>query len=164
MKVIVGLGNPGIEYQRNRHNVGFIILDSFAKIHDISWSEEKKLLAQVAKSSELLLVKPTTFMNSSGDCVSKIMSYFKLGTEDLIVVHDDVDLDFGKVVSKKGSGSAGHHGIEDIIQKIGTQEFLRYRVGIGRPENSSFDVSDWVLSDLSDSEYEKIKNIPLLIS
>ncbi|MFA6982289.1 MAG: aminoacyl-tRNA hydrolase [Patescibacteria group bacterium] len=164
MKIIVGLGNPGKQYEKNRHNVGFMLLDDYVSKKNLSWSEEKKLQGEVSKHEDLVLVKPDTFMNASGDCVSKVLSYYKVGLDDLVVIHDDVDLEFGKTVFKKGSGSAGHHGVEDIILKVGSQDFWRYRVGVGRPENVDLEVSDWVLSDLSSAQLDDIRNIPFPIS
>ncbi len=162
MNVIVGLGNPEDKYKNNRHNVGFILLDLFAKKHSMLWNYEKKFDAQVCRyEDKLILIKPQTFMNNSGDSVQKILDYYKKDHSHLLVVHDDVDLPFGKVKITKGSSSAGHHGVEDIIKKVGTLDFGRLRVGVGRPANNKMDVADYVLSDFTPEELEFIRLIDL---
>lgn len=164
MKLLVGLGNPGDKYKDTRHNVGFILADEIAKDLDAAWSFEKDFNAYVAKSPTLILVKPQTFMNDSGTSVSKVLAYYKLALDDLIVINDDVDLPFGEVRYKKASGSAGHHGVEDIIEKLGSKEFWRYRVGIGRPENKDHDIYHFVLGAFSAESLEFLKSKALELS
>jgi PTH1 family peptidyl-tRNA hydrolase len=162
MKLIVGLGNPGKKYQKCRHNMGFILLDKFAKEKGLKWRNSSKFESEISEYGDAILVKPQTFMNNSGDAVSKLMNFYKISAEDLIVVHDDVDIPFATVKKQKGKNAAGHHGVEDIIQKIGTKEFWRIRVGVGKPQNKDIPVDSWVLQDFSDGELFEVKSIDLL--
>ena len=166
MKIIVGLGNPGMEHQKNRHNTGFIVLDKYAESLGLKWENSSKFDSEIIVQKNFLLVKPQTFMNKSGNAVSKILSYYKVDPKDLIIIHDDVDLPFLCIKKQFGAGPAGHHGIEDIIEKLKTQNFWRTRVGLGRPDGEIL-VEDWVLHDFSDGELEKITQldvgIPTLI-
>lgn len=157
--IIVGLGNPGKRYVSTRHNVGYILLDLLAKKQNCSWKFNEKLFGYIAlaKASDSLLVKPSTFMNSSGSCVQAILTYYKIPPENLIIVHDDVDLPAFEVRDSFASSSGGHHGVEDIIERIGTSKFRRIRVGIGRPENKSYNVEDYVLSNFSSLDLEKLR-------
>lgn len=166
MKLLVGLGNPGDKYRNNRHNIGFIVLDAFAQSKGLSWSVNKKILSEVAvlKDDGLILVKPQTFMNESGDAVAKALAYLSIQPSDLIVVHDDVDLEPLQFKISRNSSSAGHHGVQDIIDKLGTQDFTRLRVGIGRPvvtvdgaTRTVFDVEKYVLQDFTDPQLEVVK-------
>ena len=128
MKLIVGLGNPGEKYTNTRHNAGFIFTDHLSDVLGLSWAFEKKLDAEVAKDSKFVLAKPQSSMNNSGTAVAKVLSYFKIPVDNLVVVHDDVDLPFGEYRLKKGSGSAVHHGVIDIMEKRDTQNFWRLRI------------------------------------
>lgn len=161
MQLIVGLGNPGDKYKKQRHNVGFMILDRFVKENDLEWGSNSKLKSQVTKFEGKILVKPQTFMNNSGDAVSLVSNFYKIGPEDITVIHDDVDLPLGQIKRQFNVGAAGHHGVEDIILKLGTKEFNRIRIGIGRPQNPNILVEDYVLMDFSDEEFLKIKEISL---
>jgi PTH1 family peptidyl-tRNA hydrolase len=156
MKLIVGLGNPGKKYKNCRHNTGFILLDKFAEENDLKWRKSSKFESEISEFGDTILVKPQTFMNNSGDAVSKLMNFYKISPEDLIVIHDDVDLLFGTVKKQKGKNAAGHHGVEDIMEKIGTKDFWRIRVGVGKPENIDTPVDVWVLQDFSDGEFDEI--------
>jgi len=162
MKIIVGLGNPGLEYSKTRHNVGFIILDFFASKKGLEWSNEDKFNSVIAKGEGFILVKPTTYMNNSGDAVQKLLNFHKLDTSELLVVHDDVDLPFGVIKTSKDSQAAGHHGVLDIINKLSSKDFYRLRFGIGRPEDRKFDVSDYVLSKFTQEEFDFISKFDLL--
>lgn len=162
MKIVFGLGNPGKEYERARHNVGFILLDKYAEDKGLKWLKEGKFKALTAKDGDMLLVKPQTFMNNSGDCVSLVVNYYKATPEDILVIHDDVDLEFGRTKKQLGGGSAGHHGVEDIYKKLGTDGIWRFRVGVGRPDNAGFDVTDWVLSPFSEEELSTIIKLNFL--
>jgi len=159
MKIIVGLGNPGNQYKKYRHNTGFILLDKLAEEQGLKWEKSPKFESEIAECDDFILVKPQTFMNNSGDAVSKLLNFYKISPDDLIVVHDDVDLNFGTVKKQKGKNPAGHHGVEDIIEKIGTKEFWRIRVGIGKPENKNMPVDKWVLQNFQENELEKIKEL-----
>ncbi|MFC1621816.1 aminoacyl-tRNA hydrolase [Patescibacteria group bacterium] len=160
MRLIVGLGNPGEKYKKNRHNLGFILLD---EISGLRWHQNNKLVGEVCTISKdpynNVYVKPQTFMNKSGDCVSRALNYYKVNPQDLIVIHDDVDLGFGVVKRQFGSGSAGHKGVESIIDSIKTKDFWRVRVGIGRSQNPNVETDDWVLTNFSNEELEKIKSL-----
>lgn len=135
MRLIVGLGNPGGEYKDTRHNIGFMVVDKLAKelgSGGIVWQEEEKFKSTVAKFGDVLLVKPVIFMNNSGIAVSSVMRFYKCEPSDVWVVHDDIDLPLGKIRIRSGGGSAGHNGIESIIKELGTDQFTRFRLGIGR--------------------------------
>lgn len=156
MKLVVGLGNPGEKHSKQRHNVGFIVLDQFAKGNELSWESNSKLKSEIIKVKDTVFVKPQTFMNNSGDAVFLVSNFYKISPEDITVVHDDVDLPFGEIKKQFNVGPAGHHGVEDIILKLGTKEFNRIRVGIGRPGNTSIPVDEYVLMDFNSSEVLKI--------
>jgi PTH1 family peptidyl-tRNA hydrolase len=139
MKLIVGLGNPGKKYTKTRHNVGFLVLDEIfeqvAKESDISgWELSKKFNAEIAgyteKGEKVILAKPMTFMNASGQSVGLLAHYYKIPPQDIIVVHDDKDLKLGEIKFQKDKGHAGHNGIRSIIESIGSQNFERVRIGI----------------------------------
>ncbi|OGI09105.1 MAG: aminoacyl-tRNA hydrolase [Candidatus Melainabacteria bacterium RIFCSPLOWO2_02_FULL_35_15] len=159
-KLIIALGNPGNEYENTRHNVGFAVLDAFGEKYKILGKEEKKLLSWCGKEKieiekenhEIILAWPTTFMNHSGDAVIKLLNWFKLESSDLIVVHDDVALNLGKIRINFNSGAGGHHGIESIIRMLGgNQEFTRLRIGIG-PDPGGDIRADYVLRKFSKEE------------
>jgi peptidyl-tRNA hydrolase, PTH1 family len=135
MKLIVGLGNPGGEYQNTRHNIGFMVLEKISKeltMEAISWQNDPKHRALIAKIGDLLLVKPQTFMNKSGDCVKSIMDFYKLEPSDIWVIHDDIDLPLGKIRIREQGASGGHNGVDSIITAVGSDKFIRFRLGIGR--------------------------------
>jgi len=135
MKLIVGLGNPGGEYKDTRHNIGFMTVEKLAKeLGDKTgvWEEKEKFKSAVCKISDVLLVKPVIFMNNSGIAVSSIVNFYKLKPEDVIVIHDDIDLPLGKIRIRMGGGSAGHNGVDSIIKELKTDAFLRIRLGVGR--------------------------------
>ncbi|MDO4874170.1 MAG: aminoacyl-tRNA hydrolase [Candidatus Gracilibacteria bacterium] len=154
MKIIVGLGNPGNQYRETRHNVGFLMaefLRSEWDFSDFSDSNFEALIAEKNISGEkILLVKPMTFMNLSGNAVSKIMNFYKIPLENLLVISDDIDMDFGKIRLREKGSHGGQNGLRDIIAKLGTDEFARLKIGIGRDER--FAVADWVLSKFSSDE------------
>jgi PTH1 family peptidyl-tRNA hydrolase len=165
MKLIVGLGNPGRAYTRHRHNVGFMALNHFARVQGIKF-DKKKGLARIGKGkaggSELLLARPQTFMNDSGRSVSRLVERFEIDHNDLIVIHDDLDLPLAKIRLSHGSSSGGHKGINSIIQETGTRDFIRVRIGIGRPNkalSSEEDVINYVLSDFTPHEKRAIAEI-----
>lgn len=161
MKLIVGLGNPGEKYKNNRHNAGFIALDAFAREHSLIWKNDSKFNAEICNFEDIILVKPQTFMNDSGTCVAALARFYKISLDDLMVVQDDVDLPSGVVKKQFKVGSAGHHGVEDIIEKLGTNAFWRIRIGVGRPESNLFNVEDYVLEDLSDEERRAVATIKI---
>jgi peptidyl-tRNA hydrolase, PTH1 family len=135
MKLIVGLGNPGTDYEDTRHNIGYMVVDKLAREigrESLAWQEDSKRKAMVAKVGDIVLVKPLTYMNNSGMAVSQLANFYKIASEDIWVVHDDIDLPLGKIRIRHGGGTGGHNGVESIITSVGTDAFLRFRLGIGR--------------------------------
>jgi PTH1 family peptidyl-tRNA hydrolase len=151
--LVVGLGNPGAKYQGHRHNLGFMIVDRLAEKHARDPFRDK-FSGQFARAAfdghEFGLLKPQTFMNLSGESVQKALAFFKLGIAELIVIHDELDLEFGTSRIKLGGGTAGHNGLKSIVQHAGSPDFIRIRAGIGRPRSGSGERH--VLSDFSRDE------------
>jgi PTH1 family peptidyl-tRNA hydrolase len=153
--LVVGLGNPGREYERTRHNAGWLVLDELARRHDGSWrSKFSGSLAEVRLSElRLALLKPETYMNESGRSVGAAVRFFKVEPEQVLVVHDDVDLEPGRLQARAGGGLAGHNGLRSLAQHLGSQDFLRLRIGVGRPgRGDPRSVADWVLSPFAPEE------------
>ena len=159
MRLIIGLGNPGKQYELTRHNVGFLALDHIAKELELDWSEHKKTQSLLAKSVGTILIKPQTFMNLSGESVRQALNFFKLEISDLIVIHDDVDVDLGKIKTTRSSRAAGNNGIKSIIEQLGTQDFFRIRVGIRTEEKDKIPTEKFVLARFQKDELETIKNL-----
>ncbi|MDX2049675.1 MAG: aminoacyl-tRNA hydrolase [Rickettsiaceae bacterium] len=161
MLLILGLGNPGSKYESTRHNAGFMALDTIASKMNISFKEMPKFRAQVATgflgATKIILVKPETFMNLSGESAYLIKKFYKIDNDNIIVIHDDLDIFLGKVRHKIGGGSAGHNGIKSLDQYIGSN-YHRIRIGIGRPAPPK-EVSSYVLEDFADTEKDKLKSI-----
>lgn len=154
MKLLVGLGNPGGKYARTRHNAGFMVLDRIGQVLDVPFEREicDSFVATCrTDGEEAILAKPQTFMNRSGDAVAALIKKFSLKLEDVTVIHDDIDVPLGKVKEKSGGGSAGHNGIASIVEKLGTVEFRRIRMGVGRPPEW-MEAADYVLSPFEESE------------
>ena len=161
MKVIVGLGNPGVHYQMSRHNIGFQVVDRLAHLNHILISTKRfKSLYGKGRidSQEVVLVKPMTFMNLSGEAVKKAVHFFKAGLEDLIVVHDDMDLLLGRLRFKQKGGDGGHQGVRSIIESMGGNHFLRLKVGIGRPPKGT-DPAEYVLHHFDTMEQPRLDEI-----
>ena len=141
IKLIVGLGNPGPEYLLTRHNAGFWFLDVLASAHALTFRSESKFHSGVCRlrfsGYDCLLCKPMTFMNRSGQAVQAIASYYKIGPREILIAHDEIDLAPGVIRFKQGGGHAGHNGVRDIIEKLGSSEFNRLRIGVGHPGNSN---------------------------
>ena len=139
MKLIVGLGNPGPEYGSTRHNVGFMVVDKLARElgTDLVWEENKKHNALLARTGDVLLVKPLTHVNGSGYAVRSLVDFYKLAPADVWVVHDDIDLPLGKIRIREKGGSAGHNGVDSILKHLKTDVFVRFRLGIGRGKEST---------------------------
>jgi peptidyl-tRNA hydrolase, PTH1 family len=153
--LVAGLGNPGREYERTRHNVGWLVLDELARRHGGSWrSKFNGSLAEIRlDGARLALLKPETFMNDSGRSVAAAARFFKVGPQALLVVHDDVDLEPGRLQARSGGGLAGHNGLRSLAQALGTQDFLRLRIGVGRPgRGDPRSVADYVLSPFRPEE------------
>jgi peptidyl-tRNA hydrolase, PTH1 family len=147
VKIIVGLGNPGTEYRMSRHNIGFQVVDRIAQINRISIRVRRfRSFYGTGRinSQQVILAKPMTFMNRSGEAVKKATDFFHLGMEDLVVVHDDLDLPFGRLRFKRRGGDGGHQGVRSIIERLGGNNFLRLKVGVGRPPQG-LDSADYVL-------------------
>jgi len=165
MILIVGLGNPGKKYQNTRHNLGFMVVEEAARkflpLKKTKWEEDKKANALVLRvPPDVLLVKPLTFMNASGKAVAKLASNFKLQASSIWVVHDDVDLPLGKIKIRLGGGSAGHRGVESIIKELGTDEFVRFRLGIGHPGRRKDNaVEKYVLREFDINQRSEVKKI-----
>lgn len=157
MKLIVGLGNPGRSYARHRHNVGFMVVDVLAKRHGVgvkkALHDAKTGRGRVA-GADAMLAKPQLYMNRSGYSVGPLFEYFKCDPDDLIVVHDDIDLAFGQIKVVHAAGHGGHNGVRSIVDEIGHTSFFRVRVGVGRPE-PPLDPADYVLQKFADDEKEK---------
>ena len=161
MKLIAGLGNPGEQYQSSRHNLGFLTLDYLAGRHDIPLKKQgfEALFGKgIIGNERILLAKPQTYMNLSGIALERLVSYFKVDIKDLIVVHDDLDLPFETIRLKKGGGEGGHKGLMSIIQHVGSADFLRVRIGIGKPIRKSM-VEKYVLSPFAEEEQNAVPSI-----
>jgi PTH1 family peptidyl-tRNA hydrolase len=153
--LVAGLGNPGREYARNRHNVGWLVAEELAGRHGGSW--RAKFNGQLAEvridGHKVALLKPETYMNDSGRSVKAAMQFFKLDPDQVLVVHDETDLEAGRLQARLGGGLAGHNGLRSVNQHLGTPEFLRLRVGVGRPgRGDRRPLADWVLSDFAPDE------------
>ena len=169
MKLIVGLGNPGRIYAGNRHNIGFMCLNYFARKQGIRF-DKKQGFARIGTGevagSKIVLARPQTYMNSSGQSVSRLIQRFNIDLNDLLVIHDDLDLPLGKIRIRHGGSSGGHKGVESIITELGSQDFSRLRIGIGRPgiaessaEISEADTIAYVLSDFTPDEKQTIAKV-----
>ncbi|WP_040510337.1 aminoacyl-tRNA hydrolase [Gordonia soli] len=148
MKLVVGLGNPGTRYEKTRHNIGAMVADGLVASAGERWKVHKKSGAELASlvlgGEQVLVAKPRTYMNESGRQVAPLMKFYSVAAADLVVVHDELDIDFGAVRLKSGGGEGGHNGLRSIAQSIGTKDFLRVRMGIGRPPGRQ-DPADFVL-------------------
>jgi len=159
IRLIVGLGNPGREYQQTRHNAGFWWVDAVAGRKRAHWSKESKFSGWTAKveegGREFWLLKPNSYMNESGRSVSAFLRFFRIEPASMLVVHDELDLPPGTVRLKKGGGTGGHNGLTDIVESLGTKDFWRLRVGIGHPGHKDL-VADYVLHEAKRVEQEAI--------
>lgn len=159
--LVVGLGNPGPEYERTRHNVGFWAVSVLAG-DDATWKKEKNARTTVKNINgyRVIFAMPQTFMNLSGTAVLALMTFYKVPLENLIVIHDDMDLSVGKMREKTGGGSAGHNGIRSIDANVGN-EYRRIRIGIGHPRDFDLPISpaDWVLGKFTDAQITEINNV-----
>ena len=174
MKLIAGLGNPGKKYEKTRHNIGFMVVEQFLKdfesTRDTVWQNEEKFKSDVALldwqpkdhiSEKVILVKPKTFMNNSGMAISLVQQFYKIASDDIWVIHDDIDLPVGSLRIRKGGGAGGHRGLESAIETTGG-DFWRFRLGIGRPGNGDVarkDVDDYVLGDFTGHEWGKMREL-----
>jgi len=155
MLLIVGLGNPGTQYENTRHNIGFKVIDKLVSDFGANEISKNAFKGELFKSSNLLFLKPTTFMNLSGESVQAVKNFYKIELDDIIVVHDDIDLPFSALRFKKGGGHGGHNGLRSIDAMIG-KEYTRVRMGVDKPTHKS-QVADYVLHDFSKEENEVLK-------
>ena len=166
MKLIVGLGNVGNKYTFTRHNAGFMLADSIALNNNLSFKEMPRLKCLITnlrnENGEFLIIKPTTFMNLSGEAVRAVIDYYKISIEDILIIYDDISLPLGKIRFRMNGSDGGHNGIKSIIQHIGTQDFARLKIGIGPQPNLPSEV--FVLQNFSKEELEILKNMPYTTS
>jgi PTH1 family peptidyl-tRNA hydrolase len=163
MFLVVGLGNPGKKYAQNRHNVGFMAVDALASdVSGLAWKEKFSALFGRGEASgqAVALLKPQKYMNLSGDSVQPAAAFAKVPVSDIVVIHDELDVPFGEVRLKVGGGHAGHNGLRSMIERCGSPDFVRVRVGIGRPPPGfRGDVADFVLSDFDTSERAELPDV-----
>ncbi|QQS60494.1 aminoacyl-tRNA hydrolase [Candidatus Falkowbacteria bacterium] len=178
MNLIIGLGNPGKKYESTRHNIGFMVLDELARQHNLSWQEDTKNKALIAKGTDYVLVKPQTFMNLSGETTAKLLRYYHLlprtifGTKKdsdltavLTIIHDELDVPFGKYKVASNSSSAGHNGVQSIIDHLKTKNFQRIRIGINNESRKNIPGDKFVLQRFNDDEIKQIeKLLPEILS
>ncbi len=158
MKLIVGLGNPGNEYAKTRHNVGFMVIDALAKELNVNVDQKKfkSLIAKTTiKNEGVILMKPQTYMNLSGEAIISAAQFFQIDPSDILVIYDDMDLPTGKVRLREKGSAGGHNGIKNMIQHLHTQEFPRIRIGIGKHQH--MDTKDFVLGKISKEEMQEIE-------
>ena len=159
MKLVVGLGNPGKEYEKTRHNIGFNVLDLYLKKNNITLDKDKfngKYTKTNVKEEEVIFLEPQTYMNASGDCVRKVMDFYKINVDDILVIQDDLDMKIGKIKLKEKSSSGGHNGIKSIEDHLGTDNYKRLKIGISN--NKDIDTKDYVLGKFSKEDREILDN------
>lgn len=161
--LIVGLGNIGNEYDGTRHNIGFACIDAFAKANEFEpWIEKKDLRCQMTTArlgdTQVIAIKPTTYMNLSGEAVQAVAHFYKIPNQRIVVVYDEIDIDFGQIRTRVGGGSAGHNGVKSLIQHLG-EDFGRVRVGIGPKVPEQIDSADFVLAKFSSEQQAQLKNL-----
>jgi PTH1 family peptidyl-tRNA hydrolase len=161
-RIVVGLGNPGKEYERTRHNAGFMVVDAFAKAHDMTWKHEAGLRSMIAEANvdgtKTILVKPTTYMNASGEAVRMVMERFHVPAASVLVVSDDVDLLLGSMRYRTEGGPGGHNGLKSLISCLGTQVFARLKIGVGAPPER-IALEDYVLGKFVKEEHGVIDRV-----
>jgi PTH1 family peptidyl-tRNA hydrolase len=161
--LVAGLGNPGRQYARTRHNAGFMVLDQLADRWKAGWAMDKKSNSRIARAERdgkrLILCQPETFMNSSGEAVGALVNFQKIPTGRLLVVVDDADLPFGEIRLRPGGSSGGHHGLESIEQHLGTREYARQRIGIGRDDPAARQITGYVLGQFRPAERDLLEKV-----
>lgn len=160
--LIVGLGNPGKEYSATRHNLGFMCVDDYAQSHEFpKWNNKKdmkcSLTMQTLEDKRVILIKPTTFMNKSGEAVRAAQQFYEVAPEDTVIIHDELDIEFGEIRTRFGGGSAGHNGLKSLIEHIG-ENFGRVRIGIGKPKSKGSGAK-FVLSKFSSEQSRQLDNL-----
>jgi len=156
MRLIVGLGNPGKEYAKSKHNIGFMVLDAYCKLKNLKLVKETKFQGELIKYQDVLLLKPRTFMNNSGTSVRAVAQFYQIANEDILVISDDLDLPFGKLRLREKGSAGGHNGLKSIIAMLGAQNFNRLRIGIDRDDK---DVVDYVLSKLTKEQSKQLESL-----
>lgn len=164
MKLIVGLGNPGKEYERTRHNIGWRVVDELARTRGVNFEYKKKFDAEIAKDGDVILCKPQTFMNNSGQAVAAIVNYFSVTPKECIVVYDDKDIPFGTIRLRASGSSGGHNGVQSVIQHLGAVDFPRMRIGVANEQMEQQDTADFVLQRFSAEEEKKLTDLIQLAS
>lgn len=170
MQLIIGLGNPGKEYENTRHNVGYLVVEAILarasqlyRLNSLKWEHSNRFEANIIelnlKDQQFLVVKPTTFINNSGQAVEKLRAFYKLNAEDLIVIHDELALMLGRVRIRIGGESAGHNGVASIIDHLGLDNFWRVRIGINSPDSIIPSATDFVLSRFSTAETDSLNKL-----
>lgn len=164
MKLIIGLGNPGKAYLKTWHNIGFLAIDQLVSAFNLAdFKIEKKFKAEVSSGQlgqeKIILAKPQTFMNNSGEAVEALAKYYKIKTSDIIVIHDDIDLPLNRIKITKDASAGGHNGIKSIIQHLGTQNFMRIKIGVATPKKEKLGSTNYVLTKIGLLQTGKIKEI-----
>lgn len=158
--LVVGLGNPGIQYEKTRHNVGFRVVDAFCKNHTASFDRKKfdSVYADIKIGEKrCLVIKPETYMNNSGRAVSQFMNFYKIPIHNVLVISDDISLDVGRLRFRSKGSAGGHNGLKDIIELSGSDSFPRLKVGVGQKPHPDYDVKDWVLGKFPKTEEETVE-------
>ena len=163
MKLIVGLGNPGKEYQNTRHNIGFYFIDSIADSLNLKFKEKFNGLyvKTILNQEEIMFLKPLSYMNLSGEVVKKYADYFKISSEDILVIQDDIDMELAKIKLKANGTGGGHHGIKNIVLNLKSEEFKRLKIGVGKDKQIS--IKDYVLSKFNDLEKEQLTKLKPIV-
>jgi len=163
LHLIVGLGNPGAEYARTRHNAGFMAVEELARRSVVNWSFEKRFDSRLAKierdARKILLAEPQTFMNASGEAVGALLSFYRIPRSHLLVIVDDADLPLGEIRLRAKGSSGGHHGLESIEQHLGSREYARLKVGIGRTTDGRREITNYVLGRFSSAETKLLEKV-----
>ena len=157
MKLIAGLGNIGEKYCFTRHNAGFMVLDKLAYDNNFSFKEESKLKCFLAKHNDILFVKPTTYMNLSGEAIRAVMDYYKIDVKDILIIYDDIAIDLGRIRFRANGSDGGHNGIKSIIQHVGTKNFDRLKIGIGPQPNIPSE--NYVLQNFPKNQLDDLKEV-----
>lgn len=159
MKLIAGLGNPGLSYFNTRHNIGFEVVDKLCNLYNIDMSLKHKALMGTGfiENTKVIFAKPQTYMNLSGECIAEIFNYYKLKLSDIIIIHDDLDISVGKIKIKYNGSSGGHNGIKNIIFHLGSENFNRIRIGIGK-KTDGWQLNDYVLEKFPPQQKNNIDN------
>jgi PTH1 family peptidyl-tRNA hydrolase len=156
-KLVIGLGNPGRKYKISKHNIGFMAVDHYVKNQHLKLKKKSSFTGEIAIHDDLILLKPLTYMNLSGQSIRKVMDYYQIDIKDVLVIYDDVDLPFGKLRLRYQGGPGGHNGIKSMIQHVNSNQFNRVRFGVDK--NDRIDMKDYVLSPFSKSELKEIDDL-----